>query len=77
MWGWFSAEAARASRDWGFKHLERDRLFSFIVPENLSSVRVAQKMGMTWWKAATFEGKEVSVYSITRREWNSLRVRSD
>ena len=75
FWRWVGASALVFCFAW--PHLRRDRLCSFIVAENLPSVRVAQKIGMTWWMAARFKGFEVSVYSITRREWNALNLRID
>jgi RimJ/RimL family protein N-acetyltransferase len=70
FWGrGLATEAARASRDWAFANLDRERLVSFIVAENLASVSVAQKIGMTYWKKAEWKGYEVSVYSIARIAW--------
>jgi len=76
-WGeGLATEAALASREWGFTHLDVPRLVSFIAPENLASIRVAQKTGMSWWKSGTFKGMEIGVWSITRRAFNGLKSRS-
>lgn len=46
FWGrGLAAEAARAARDWAFATHNMDRLASFIRPENVQSIRVAQKLG--------------------------------
>jgi RimJ/RimL family protein N-acetyltransferase len=43
-WGHgYAAEAARALREWA----DRDRLISLIHPENVRSIRVAEKLGAT------------------------------
>jgi RimJ/RimL family protein N-acetyltransferase len=45
-WGkGFAAEAASAARDWAFARHGFDRLASFILPENVRSIRVAEKLG--------------------------------
>jgi ribosomal-protein-alanine N-acetyltransferase len=65
-WGQgFATEAARACRDYGFKELALTRLIAIIEPENVASLRVAQKIGMTEEKCALFHGKSVRIYSVT------------
>lgn len=78
VWGQgLAAEAARASRDWGFAHLGVEQLVSIILPTNTRSIRVARANGMRAWKEAEFRGFHVHVYRITRAEWTvSTRVRS-
>lgn len=46
----FAAEAALATRDYGFQHFGSPFVISLIRPENHASAAVAQKMGMTPWK---------------------------
>lgn len=46
----FAAEAALATRDYGFQHFGSPFLISLIRPENLASAAVAKRMGMTPWK---------------------------
>ena len=73
--GWgkgYATEAARASRDWAFRNLAVDHLISIIAPANESSVRVAERNGMTFWKEADFRTVPVHIYRITRREWERL-----
>ena len=64
-WGiGLATEAARACRDYGFKHAGLRRLISIIESENAASIRVAEKMGMTLAKRATFHGIPVLVYGV-------------
>jgi ribosomal-protein-alanine N-acetyltransferase len=42
-----AAEAAVACRDYAFHQLNRNRVISWMSPENLDSCRVAEKVGMT------------------------------
>jgi RimJ/RimL family protein N-acetyltransferase len=73
VWGQgYAAEAARASRDWGFTHLAVEHLVSLILPTNARSIRVARANGMRVWKEAEFRGFHVHVHRITRAEWNAL-----
>jgi RimJ/RimL family protein N-acetyltransferase len=45
-WGrGLAAEAARVARDWAFARPGFARLASFILPENVRSIRVAEKLG--------------------------------
>jgi RimJ/RimL family protein N-acetyltransferase len=46
----FAAEAALATRDYGFKRYGDSFLISLIRPENVPSAAVAKKMGMRPWK---------------------------
>ncbi len=68
-WGQgLATEAARACRDYGFAHLPVDHIISLIRPENLPSRRVAEKNGMTIWKAVMRKNIPHLVYSIRREQ---------
>jgi RimJ/RimL family protein N-acetyltransferase len=45
-----ATEAAIACRDWCFAELDVTHVISLVLPENLPSRRVAEKVGMTVWK---------------------------
>ena len=65
-WGsGLATEAARACRDYGFNQAGLRRLISIIESENLASIRVAEKIGMTLQKRASFHKIPVLIYSIT------------
>ena len=64
-WGMgLATEAARACRDYGFKQVGLRRLISIIESENAASIRVAEKVGMTLEKRASFHNIPVLVYSM-------------
>jgi RimJ/RimL family protein N-acetyltransferase len=64
-WGiGLATEAARACRDYGFKQVGLRRLISIIESENAASIRVAEKMGMTLEKRASFHKIPVLIYSV-------------
>jgi [ribosomal protein S5]-alanine N-acetyltransferase len=67
LWGrGLAPEAAGACREYGFEHLGAKRLISLIRPENLPSRRVAEKIGLTWWKDAMWRDLLHCVYVIRR-----------
>jgi [ribosomal protein S5]-alanine N-acetyltransferase len=66
-WGQgLATEAAIACRKWGFANLKVDRIISLIRPENVPSIRVAERNGMTIWKEIEWRGLRHYVYAISR-----------
>jgi ribosomal-protein-alanine N-acetyltransferase len=64
-WGiGLATEAARACRDYGFKKIGLRRLISIIESENIASIRVAEKIGMTLEKRSVFHKIPVLIYSV-------------
>jgi ribosomal-protein-alanine N-acetyltransferase len=64
-WGnGLATEAARACRDYGFNQAGLRRLISIIESENAASIRVAEKMGMTLEKRASFHEIPVLIYRV-------------
>ena len=69
VWGQgYATEAARAVRDYAFGTLGLHRLISLIDPENVASIRVAEKVGMRYEKEVMLEGytHPDHVYAIAR-----------
>jgi [ribosomal protein S5]-alanine N-acetyltransferase len=65
-WGLgLATEAARACLDYGFKEARLTRLISIIEAENVASIRVAEKMGMSLEKRATFHRVSALIYGVT------------
>jgi [ribosomal protein S5]-alanine N-acetyltransferase len=75
-WGkGYMTEAAQALVDWGFRSLQLHRIVAECHPENMASMRVMQKLGMTyeghlrenvwvkgmWW--------DTIVYAILEQDW--------
>ncbi|PHS01349.1 MAG: GNAT family N-acetyltransferase [Blastopirellula sp.] len=61
-----ATEAAIACRDFVFDQLKKDRVISWMQPDNLASRRVAEKMGMRFEKETTNKHRTISaVYSMT------------
>ena len=56
-WGrGYATEAAQSVRDYAFNTLRLPRLISMIDPQNVASIRVAEKLGMRYEKDVMFEG---------------------
>ncbi len=67
-WGeGYATEAASAIRDWGLRELARDRLVSLVYHDNVASINVARKIGMTWEKDVTFGDATVALFSLGPR----------
>ena len=73
LWGQgLATEAARACRDYGFRHLNAPFLIALIRAENVPSWRVAERNGMSIWKETTHANLRHHVYRITRTDWQGL-----
>jgi [ribosomal protein S5]-alanine N-acetyltransferase len=75
-WGeGYMSEAVRAALDYGFGHLEVDRIELWIVRENLASRRLAERIGFTYRGrfrqkfAHAAQSHEMTVYGLLRYEW--------
>jgi len=66
-WGkGYAPEAARACVEYAFDVMGRDHLISLIDPENVASIRVAEKIGETLEREIEIQGHRVLVYGIRK-----------
>lgn len=64
-WGkGFATEAGRASIEWAFQVLGADHVISLIHPDNVASIKVAEKCGETLEGKVDLFGRDVLVYGI-------------
>ena len=64
-WGQgFATEAVRATINYAFEKLPFTRLVALIQPENSASIRVAEKVGMTYHSDTIYEGIQMKVFEI-------------
>lgn len=69
-WGrGYATEAARACADWAFHTFEIPYLISLIEPDNVRSIAVAKRLGMTALRDDTFLDRPMVVHSIHREDW--------
>jgi RimJ/RimL family protein N-acetyltransferase len=57
----YATEAVRAAAKWGDRHFEEARTFCLIRPENLPSIRVAQKCGYREFQRTAYKGQPTIV----------------
>jgi len=75
FWGHgYATEAARASLEWGFTHLEVPELVSLIRSDNEPSIAVAERIGERYRGQVPFRGGSTGLWAITRAEWEAQRV---
>lgn len=66
-------EMTQAVRDYFFAHFDFDEVYSYMDKDNLPSYKTAEANGMTFRHLyTTKQGEDCRVYSITRKEWESL-----
>ena len=64
-WGTgLATESACAVRDYAFEKLKLPYIISLIEPRNVPAIRVAEKVGMTFWKESTHHDLPVYVYRM-------------
>lgn len=71
----YATEGAAAARDEAFVRVGLERIIARIQAANLASVRVADKIGMTFERQTTGRmGEELHLYlySVSRDAWNRL-----
>lgn len=68
QWGQgYATEAAVACRDFGFEQKNIQRFISIIDPKNISSIRVAARVGMTLEKESLYRNGIVEIYSLSKK----------
>lgn len=66
-WGkGYATEGARRALAYAFTELSREHVISVILPENLASIRVAERLGETLEGRVVLFGREALVYGIHR-----------
>jgi RimJ/RimL family protein N-acetyltransferase len=62
----YATEAATACRDHALSELGRERIFSLIAPENIPSIRVAEKIGESYEQDVELPFGTVRLYSLEK-----------
>ncbi|MBF9234159.1 GNAT family N-acetyltransferase [Microvirga alba] len=62
----YATEAARAAIAWGDAHFGNRRTACIIAPENLASIRVAEKCGFRELQATTYKGQPTIMFTRER-----------
>lgn len=68
----FATEAAKACLNYGFNHLDISEIVGRVAQDNLASIRVLEKMNMTYWKKDECHGiNNALYYRMNKVEFNS------
>jgi RimJ/RimL family protein N-acetyltransferase len=59
----YASEAVAAIGDWGQQHFADRRMVCIISPENLASIRVAEKAGYRLWQQAIYHDSPTLVFA--------------
>jgi RimJ/RimL family protein N-acetyltransferase len=62
----FATEAAQASLNWAWEHVDTDHIISIIDRHNLASIRVAEKIGERFERTQQVNDVDVCIYGIHR-----------
>ena len=62
----FATESARACINLGFNKFNMTTIVGRAMTENVASIRVLEKIGLTYYKTFDFDGKEGVVYKINK-----------
>jgi RimJ/RimL family protein N-acetyltransferase len=77
-WGrGYATEAALPARDFAFAQCGLDRLVALFQPPNVASLRVMEKLGMTYDSdEVNAQGIPTRVYALERADWERLTARA-
>jgi RimJ/RimL family protein N-acetyltransferase len=74
FWGrGYATEGARRALEHAFTEMGREHVISLIRPDNLPSVRVAERLGERLEGRVELLGSPALVYGITREDWLAAR----
>ncbi len=65
----YATEATKACLDYGFNHLNLNRIVAHVHIDNKSSHKVALKSGLIYMKYFIYDGKPAKLYQIKKNEY--------
>lgn len=72
FWGnGYATEGARRALKYAFEELDREHVISLINPNNMASIKVAERLGEKLEGKTELFGHEVLIYGIDRRDWEA------
>ncbi len=69
----YASEAAFEVLNYGFDELKLEKIVAVALPENIGSVNVMKKIGMTFIKFGNFYGNELVQYGILKEQYDRNR----
>jgi RimJ/RimL family protein N-acetyltransferase len=64
----FATETAKRCLDYGFNQLGIEKIVGRVMKENIGSIKVLEKIGMTFKENFDFEGREGIIYELTKNK---------
>lgn len=72
-WGnGLATEAAQAVMKYAFGLKNIESILAVIEPNNIASIRVAEKVGFMDFRYASFHGRRVNIYRMSRDKWSEI-----
>ena len=76
-WGkGYATEGARRALEYAFTEMDRDHVISLIAPDNLASIKVAERLGEKVEGKTNLMNRDVFIYGIERKDWLAEREAS-
>ena len=73
-WGnGYATEGARRALEYAFTEMNRDHVISLIAPENVASIKVAERLGEKVEGKTNVVDRDVFIYGIDRKDWRAAR----
>ena len=63
----YATETAKKCLDFGFSKLKIEKIVGRVMKENIGSIKVLEKIGMTFKENFDFDGQQGVIYEIIRR----------
>lgn len=75
QWGkGYATEGASRALKYAFTEMGRDHVISCIAPENIASIRVAERLGEKLEGKTELMGREIFIYGIDRNDWQARQA---
>ena len=70
----YATEAARACLEVGFTRYDMPVIVGRAMAENQASIRVLEKIGLTFQKVYQFESESGVLYSLKKEDWAPIQL---
>lgn len=67
----YATETAQKCLDYGFDTLQIEEIVGRAMKDNIASIKVLRKLGMTFKETFDFDGQEGLIYRITKHDYTS------
>jgi len=76
-WGkGYATEGAGRALEYAFTEMNRDHVISLIAPDNVASIKVAERLGEKVEGTTNIVNRDVFIYGVNRKDWLAARAAS-